>query len=136
MTASTPIEAARALHRALENGLHGEALRPFFTKDATTTEHPNAIKPRGAVVPLEQMLTNSASGAALLARQRYEVHSAIEHASTAILRLTWTGTVARDVGPFRAGQELTAHIAQFVTVEDGRVAAIETFDCYEPFVRT
>ena len=41
--------------------------------------------------------------------------------------------MARDVGLFRAGQELVAHIAQFVRVRDGRVASIETYDCYEPF---
>ena len=61
------------------------------------------------------------------------MHSAIDAGDTAIMRLTWTGEIARDVGGFRAGQTLTAHIAQFITVRDGRVAAIETFDCYEPF---
>lgn len=34
---------------------------------------------------------------------------------------------------FRAGQTLTAHIAQFISTRDGRIASIETFDCYEPF---
>ena len=52
---------------------------------------------------------------------------------TAIVRLTWTGVVARAVGPFREGQVLTARVAQFVETRDGRIAAIETFDCYEPF---
>ena len=50
-----------------------------------------------------------------------------------ILRLTWTGTVGADVGRFVAGQQLTAHIAQFITVRDGRISAIATYDCYEPF---
>ena len=47
--------------------------------------------------------------------------------------LTWRGRIAGDVGPFREGQELTAHIAQFIETRDGRVARIETYDCYEPF---
>jgi ketosteroid isomerase-like protein len=47
--------------------------------------------------------------------------------------LTWTAVVARNIGPFREGQVLTAHIAQFIETRDGRVASIETFDCYEPF---
>jgi ketosteroid isomerase-like protein len=58
---------------------------------------------------------------------------AVEHGSTAILRLTWTAVVARNIGPFREGQVLTAHIAQFIETRDGRIASIETFDCYEPF---
>jgi len=41
--------------------------------------------------------------------------------------------IARAAGPFREGQVLTAHIAQFIESQDGRVASIETFDCYEPF---
>ena len=49
------------------------------------------------------------------------------------MRLTWSGTVCADVGAFAAGQQLTAHIAQFITVRDGRISAIATYDCYEPF---
>jgi len=41
--------------------------------------------------------------------------------------------VARDAGPFREGQRLTAHLAQFAEVEGGRIRSIETFDCYEAF---
>jgi hypothetical protein len=32
-----------------------------------------------------------------------------------------------------AGQQLRAHIAQFVSTRDGRISKIETYDCYEPF---
>lgn len=130
---TSPLVALRALHAALETGQHGRALLPLFTDDATTIERPNLIKPKGALLGLEQMLAGSEAGAGLLAKQTYDVHSAIEVGTTAIVRLTWTGLIARDVGPFREGQVLTAHIAQFVETRDGRVASIETFDCYEPF---
>jgi pimeloyl-ACP methyl ester carboxylesterase len=129
----SPISIARSLHAALEAGKHGEELRPFFTADAVTIEHPNALKAAGATTDLEKMLSASAVGAAILAKQSYDVHSTIEQGSLAILRLTWTGEIARDVGPFRKGQVLTAHIAQFIETRDGRVARIETYDCYEPF---
>lgn len=129
----SPIAATRALHAALESGAHGDQLRPLFTEDAYTIEHPNLIKPKGAKTSLEQMLAASSAGAGLLATQRYDVHSALEQGDTAIVRLTWTGTIARTLGALREGQVLTAHIAQFVTVRKGRIASIETFDCYEPF---
>ncbi len=128
----SPIEIARALHAALESGLHGEALRPLFTEDATTIERPNTIKPAGAVTPLEAMLKASSAGAGLLARQRFELVSAHADGPLAILRVTWTGEIARDAGPLRAGARLCAHIAQFVQTRDDRIARIDTYDCYEP----
>ena len=127
-----PVQVARALYAALESGRHGADLEPLFAPDATTTEHPNAISPRGRVVGLADILTGSTAGASLLARQRYEVRDAFAVGDLAVLRLTWTAVIAADAGPFRAGQELTAHIAQFVRVRDGRIASIETYDCYEP----
>jgi ketosteroid isomerase-like protein len=129
----SPLAIARALHAALEAGKHGKQLVDLFTDDATTLEHPNAIKPSGGTFGIDRMLAASSAGAGLLAKQTYDVRAAIEHGDTAILRLTWTGVIARDVGAFRQGQVLTAHIAQFITTRDGRVANIETFDCYEPF---
>ncbi len=72
-------------------------------------------------------------GAGLLREQRYHVRDAMEVGDVAILRVTWTAVVAREVGPFREGQGLTAHLAQFIGVRDGRIASIETYDCYEPF---
>jgi hypothetical protein len=132
MTAS-PVNIARALHSALEAGQHGEDLRPLFTPDSVTVERPNLLKPNGGVTPLEEMISASTLGASMLAKQSYQVHSAVEQGSLAILRLTWTGEIGRDVGPFRKGQVLTAHVAQFVETRDGRIASIETYDCYQPF---
>jgi ketosteroid isomerase-like protein len=129
----SPIVVARGLHAALEAGRHGDELRALFTEDAVTIERPNLIKPAGARTDLEGMAKASTAGASLLAKQSYDVHSAIELGSLAVLRLTWTGEIARDVGSFRKGQKLTAHIAQFIEVRGDRIARIETFDCYEPF---
>jgi ketosteroid isomerase-like protein len=126
------IDVARALHAALAAGKKGVELRDLFDEGATVLEHPNLVKPQGGTAGLDELLRQSESGANLLAEQRYEVHSAIEHGETAIVRLTWTGVIGRDIGRFRAGQVLTAHIAQFIETRHGRVSAIETFDCYEP----
>ncbi|MFI9815985.1 nuclear transport factor 2 family protein [Saccharothrix variisporea] len=128
-----PVAVATSLLRALEAGRHGEDLRAHFAPTATTTEHPNRLKPEGAHTALDGMLAASAVGAGLLARQRYDVHSALAVGDTAILRLTWTGVIAQDTGPFRRGTELVAHIAQFVRTADGVITSIETYDCYEPF---
>jgi ketosteroid isomerase-like protein len=131
--ADTPLQIARALHRALEAGKSGAELRALFTDDARTVERPNLIKPAGSVATLERMLAAAASGADLLAQQSYTVQHEHELGNLAVLRLTWTGVIRRSVGPFREGQELKAHVAQFIETRDGRIASIETFDCYEPF---
>lgn len=127
-----PVDIALSLHRALEAGAHGEALRPLFTDDAETVEHPNLVRPAGSTARLEQMLAASTSGAALLAEQRYALRAAHSHGPLAVLRVGWTGVVARDAGPLRAGQLLTAELAQFIETRAGRIARIETFDCYAP----
>ena len=130
---SSAIEIARNLHTAIELGRVGPELEDLFTDDVTVTEYPNLIKPSGGTAGRATMLAASRAGARLLSAQRYDVHHAAADGNTAILRLTWTGTVAADAGTFRAGQRLTAHIAQFITVRDGRISAIATYDCYEPF---
>jgi ketosteroid isomerase-like protein len=124
---------ARSLYAALEAGQHGPQLRALFHDDAYTLEHPNLLKPRGARLDAERMQQASQSGASLLASQHYDIRSALQLGATAIVRLTWTGVVAREVGPFQPGQVLRAHIAQFITAREGRIASIETYDCYEPF---
>ncbi len=135
MQTHSPEAAVRALYAALERGDHGEALRPCFTEDAYTLERPNLIKPNGARTVLEAMLRESQAGANLLAEQHYEVHSLIEAGSLVIVRATWKATIGQSVGGLTQGQELVAHLAQFIEVRDGRVASIETYDCYEPFQR-
>lgn len=130
---TSPIETAQSLHTAIELGRVGHELEELFTPDATVTEYPNLIKPSGGAADLATMLAASRAGARLLSAQRYDVHHAAQSGNTAIMRLTWTGTVSADIGAFRAGQQLTAHIAQFITVREGRISAIATYDCYEPF---
>ncbi|WP_170155353.1 MULTISPECIES: nuclear transport factor 2 family protein [Lentzea] len=120
------MDTIHALHRALEAGQSGEELRRFFTADAVTVEHPNLIRPTGARTPLDKMLTASAAGVELLSSQKYDVHSTLSSGDTTIVRLTWTGVL-------RTGNQLVAHIAQFVETRDGLISSIETFDCYEPF---
>lgn len=129
----SPTDTARALYAAIESGQHGASLTAFFTEDARTTEHPNLIKPKGAEVDLAAMLRASEAGAGLLARQRYEIRSIAEVGPMVVVRLTWSGVIARALGPFREGQLLRAHIAQFIETRGERIASIETYDCYEPF---
>jgi len=126
-------DLVRSFYTAIEAGTRGDALARFVADDVRTIERPNALVPTGRVSDRAAMLAASEAGAELLASQRYDVISIVDLDGLVIARLTWTGVVAHDAGPFRAGQSLTAHIAQFVRVRDGRIAEIETYDCHEPF---
>jgi hypothetical protein len=130
---TTAADAVRSLYADIAAGRHGEELRDHFTPDARTVERPNVLVPEGRVSDLEAMLAGSTAGAGILARQEYDVRSLVEQDGLVVVRLRWTGTVAATAGPFQVGQELVAHIAQFVRVVGGRIAEIETYDCYEPF---
>lgn len=127
-------ETLRSFYVAIEAGRHGDALSSFLHPDACTIERPNALMPQGRVSDRDAMLAASTAGAGVLASQHYEVRSLDELDDGVVAaRLHWSGVIAADVGPFRAGARLTAHIAQFVRFRDGRIVEIETFDCYEPF---
>ena len=130
---TTAISVIEGLYKALEAGQFGDALSDYVTDDAVFIEHPNPVTPRGARRNPPELKESSKRGAQLLAWQRYQIRDAIEHGDTAIMRVTWTAEIAQNIGPFRAGQQLTAHLAQFVTCREGRIARLETYDCYEPF---
>ena len=49
----------------------------------------------------------------------------LEDGDTIAARVTWRGTLAA------TGQALTAHIATFTQVRDGRIFRHATYDCYE-----
>ncbi|MDR7275730.1 nuclear transport factor 2 family protein [Catenuloplanes atrovinosus] len=110
-----------------------DELRALLSPGVRVTEHPNALVPAGAVRDLEATVAGFRSGKALLREQVFEVHEVLSDGPRAAVRATWRGVVGADAGPFRAGQELVAHVAALLTVDDGRVLAHETFDCYEPF---
>ncbi|MGY1778744.1 nuclear transport factor 2 family protein [Geodermatophilus sp. SYSU D01036] len=107
-------------------------LRPLLDARLRVVEHPNAVTPRGAVRDLEGTLAGFRAGKRLLREQVFDVHEVLPAGDRAAVRATWRGTVGVDAGPYRAGQELLAHVAALLTVRDGRVVDHETFDCYEP----
>ncbi|GAB3191639.1 hypothetical protein GCM10027261_02110 [Geodermatophilus arenarius] len=107
-------------------------LRPLLDARLRVVEHPNAVTPRGATRDLAGTLAGFRAGKALLGEQSFEVHEVLTSGDRAAVRATWRGTVGVDAGPYRAGQELLAHVAALLTVRDGRVVHHETFDCYEP----
>ncbi len=110
-----------------------DQLREVLHPEAVFIEHPNPIQPQGARKDVEATVNGFASGKALLSHQSIEIHDVLVDGDRVAVRSTWTGTVALDAGPLKAGTTLIAHMGGFVTVREGLIASHETYDCYEPF---
>jgi ketosteroid isomerase-like protein len=104
-----------------------EALARVLHPDARVSELPNLINRDGTERDLDDARKAFANGRGLLSAQRYEIHEVIEAGDRIAARVTWRGTLVE------TGQELTAHIATFSEVRDGRIFRHATYDCYEPF---
>lgn len=107
-------------------------LGPVLSSSLRVVEHPNAVTPHGAVRDLVGTLAGFRAGKGLLREQGFDVDEVLVQGERAAVRARWRGVVGVDAGTFRAGQELVAHVAAFLTVRDGQVVDQETFDCYEP----
>jgi ketosteroid isomerase-like protein len=104
-----------------------EAFLRVVDADVRFSEMPNLINSKGTERDLSIALRAFRRGKELLSAQSFEIHSALEVGDTIAARATWHGTLAA------TGQELSAHIASFTQVRDGRVYRHATYDCYEPF---
>ena len=95
--------------------------------DAQISEMPNAINRGGSERDVPAAREALARGKGLLSAQAYEVHDVMQSGEKIAARATWRGTLAD------SGQELTAHIATFSEVRDGKIFRHATYDCYEAF---
>jgi len=102
-----------------------DRLAELLHADLRIVEHPNPINREGTVRDREEALATYAAGKGLLSSQTFDIHELLVSGDRVAVRATWSGTAR--------GQELTAHVAAFVTVADGLIREHETFDCYEPF---
>ena len=123
----------RDLYAAISAGTTGEALTRFWHPDAEQIEFPSVMRPRGHRRSLAEMAAGAELGLQIIRDQHYEVLTVIEDGDEVAVQLTWTATVATDLGSIPAGTALTAHVAAFYVFRDGLVLRQSSYDCYEPF---
>jgi ketosteroid isomerase-like protein len=104
-----------------------DKLAAVIHPDIRFSEMPNLISPEGTERGWEEAMAGFRNGRDLLSAQSYDVHSRVAAGDTIATRVTWRGTLAA------TGQELTAHIATFTQVRDGKIFRHATYDCYERF---
>jgi ketosteroid isomerase-like protein len=103
-----------------------DRLAALMHPEVRFTELPNRINPTGGERGYDEALAGFRKGRELLSAQSYDVLSTVSDGDTIASRTLWRGTLAA------SGQELTAHIATFTQVRDGRIFRHATYDCYEP----
>ena len=116
--------------RALESGVGGAALEPFFTADMVNIEHPNMLFPDGRRSELADVLRASERAQHVIERQHDRVRELVVTGERVVARVSWSGILKVAVGAFAPGDELRAEVAQFVTFREGRIAENQTYDCY------
>lgn len=125
------IDLAVRYHRAVSDGATGPALAAFLAPGFVHHELPNALVPGGAVNGLTGVLAAAERGRSVLAEQTFDVLNAVAAGDHVALEVVWTGTLAVPYGDLPAGHVLRAHIATFLEIRDGRIAAQRNYDCYE-----
>lgn len=109
-----------------------DELRALVDPEARFVEHPSSINPEGSQRDRHAMLGGLMVARGLLAWQRYDQREHDQLGPDRVAtRARWQGQLLMDVGSLRRGQVVTAHVALFVTLRDGRIVHQENFDCYD-----
>ncbi|MBF6174211.1 nuclear transport factor 2 family protein [Nocardia blacklockiae] len=116
--------------RYLEAVAAGADLTEYLHPDIVQHEYPNALVPEGATRDLAAILAAAEQGRKTVREQRFEIHGVLASDDRVAVESTWTGTLAVPLGPLPAGTVLSAEIAVFLVVRDGRIVEQRNYDCY------
>lgn len=112
------------------------AYRSLLHPDIEQTEFPNALTAMTKVRGFDQLLEGSRAGRQLLSAQTFDVQNVIGGTggdNQLALEVLWTGTIAADLGAFRAGQTLSANFCMVLEFKDGLLYRQRNYDCFQPF---
>ena len=123
----------RAYISAVEAGAAGEELAAFYHADVVLDEYPNRLNPAGARRGLVEILQAAAAGQAAMSRQIFEIVTLTEAGDRVALEMNWTGELAAPLGMMKAGDKVTARIAQVIEFEDEKIIRQRSYDCFDQF---
>lgn len=115
---------ARRLTVAIEAGDRA-AIDALYSDDAVQHELPNALVPRGVVRDKAAILDSFDRGAALMAKQRFEITNAVSEGRHAAVEADFFGEA-------KSGQTFRARFAMFFEVEGDRIVRQRNYDCFDP----
>ncbi|HEX8847254.1 MAG TPA: nuclear transport factor 2 family protein [Pyrinomonadaceae bacterium] len=109
-----------------------EDLRALLDERLVWREMPNRFAPTGRESDLESALASFEKGRQYLPEQTYAIRSAVASGDVVALEISWTGEVAKAIGPFPAGTRLSAQLATFLRFHDGKIIGQTDYPCYDP----
>ena len=109
-----------------------EDLKAVLDESVVWREMPNLFAPSGRVSDYATALASFGKGWAYLPKQTYILRHAIASKDTVALEISWSGEVAKSIGPFSAGTRLSAQLAIFLRIRDGKIVSQTDYPCYEP----
>jgi ketosteroid isomerase-like protein len=133
ITATDNITIARRYLEALENGVGGEALADFFTKDVVQEEFPNRLSPIGAHRDLSSILEAARKGKKVMRAQKFDVLSSIADGDLVAMEVFWSGYLAVPVDSLPADSEMRAHFSVWLEFRDGKICRQHNYDCFDPW---
>ncbi|MBW8880443.1 MAG: nuclear transport factor 2 family protein [Asticcacaulis sp.] len=132
MSADRNRQTISRYYKALQDG-DGPVLFTLYDADVVQTEWPNQLKAKGDKRTLDQLKADFERGKGVMASQVYDIETLVCTDDTAAVEATWRGTLAIPIGRLNAGEVMTAHIATFFTLKDGKITSQRNYDCFEAF---
>ncbi len=132
MTSESTALVERWLRLAADPGADAAEIVALLHPEARFVEHPNLVNPHGQDRGLAEARAALEQSRALLAHAAFDVHGHVAGGDRVVTHATWTGTLAIDAGPLRAGSTLQAECSIHFVIRDGRIVRQENFDCYRP----
>jgi ketosteroid isomerase-like protein len=109
-----------------------EALKSVLDQSLIWREMPNLFAPSGRVSDYPTALASFGKGREYLPKQTYTIGQAIASEDTVALEIRWAGEVVKSIGAFSAGSRLSAQIAIFLRIRDGKIVSQTDYPCYDP----
>ena len=113
-----------------------EDLKALLAEEIVWREMPNLFAPSGRTSDYATCLQSFGKGREYLPEQTYAIRRAVADGDTVALEISWTGEVAKSIGPFTAGDRLSAQIAIFLRFRDGKIVSQTDYPCYDPVAST
>jgi ketosteroid isomerase-like protein len=108
-----------------------EDLKTLFDEQAVWQEMPNKFAPAGRISDFETAAASFQKGRDYLPEQTYTIRQMVASGETVAMEISWTGKVAKGIGPFAAGTHLSAQLATFIRFRGGRIINQTDYPCYD-----
>jgi ketosteroid isomerase-like protein len=113
-----------------------EDLKPFFDESIVWREMPNRFAPEGRTNDYAGMQASFEKGRQFVTEQVYTLRSAVASGDTVALEIGWRAKMAKALPPFAAGDKLSAELASFIRLRDGKIVSQTDYPCYGPVVNS